>query len=160
VLYAGALERALFVLFVERFQRWLDEHGRLAAFLTGAIRERRGKRVDYFDNFVEAFDQERPGRAPSLGEVGRVLERRREPYLAPFRTFLQESYGVPDAFYEDLAAFILWSKEKLRDPVAHGRAIEMGYEELRRFREELLFSLGRSGRGVLASLLQSRSSPP
>ncbi len=157
VLYAGALERALFVLFVERFQRWLAERGRLEAFLTGAIRERRGKRVDYFDNFVEAFDQERPGRAPSLGEVGRVLERRQEPYLAPFRAFLEESYAVPDAFYEKLAAFISWSKVKLRDPVAHGRAIEMGYEELRRFREELLYSLGGSGKGVLAALLAART---
>jgi tetratricopeptide (TPR) repeat protein len=153
VLYSGALERGLYMLFVERFEKWLDEKGRREAFLTGAIRERRGKRVDYWDFFVEAFDHAVTGKAPSMGEVGRALSKRTEPYMKPFRDFLAQSYAVPDAFYDGLAEFVQWSKEKLRDPAAHGRGIELGYEELKRFREELLFNFRGSGRGALARLL-------
>lgn len=154
VLFAGALERALYLLFVERFRAWLQAKGRLAEFLKAATRERRGTRVEYFDHFVEAFDEDRPGKAPSMGEVGRVIERRKEPYLAPFLQFLQEHHPqTDDTLYGQLVGFVLWAKEKLRDPVAHGRGIEMGYEELRTFREQLLFSFAGTGRGVLANLL-------
>ncbi|MHB8873927.1 MAG: tetratricopeptide repeat protein, partial [Myxococcaceae bacterium] len=153
VLYSGALERALYILFVERFDAWLEQDGRRGPFLQGAVREKRGKRVDYFDHFVEAFDRERAGRAPSMGEVGRVLAKRQEPYLRAFHAFLEERYPVDDAFYEQLAAFVLWSKEQLRDPVAHGRGIELGYDELKRFREKLLFEFAGAPRGMLAQLL-------
>jgi hypothetical protein len=88
-----------------------------------------------------------------MGEVGRVLERRAEPYLKPFLTFLNGHYGVEDGFYDQLAQFVLWSKEKLRDPVAHGRGLEQGYDELKRFREKLLFEFGGPGQGALAQLL-------
>lgn len=153
VLYCGALERALFVLFVERFDRWLSEKGLREEFLQAAVRERRGKRVEYFDHFVEAFDQERAGRAPALGEIGRVLERRHEPYLRAFLQFLAESYPVGDAFFDELAAFVLWSKQELRDPAAHGRGGELGYEPLKRFREQLLLQFGARKRGALGVLL-------
>ncbi len=153
VLFAGALERALYLLFVERFRVWLREKGKLAEFLKGAIRERRGTRVEYFDHFVEAFDEERPGKAPSMGEVGRVLDRRKEMYLSAFHQFLREHHALDDAFYDQLVKFVLWAKEKLRDPVAHGHGIELGYEELRLFREQLMFSFGGTGQGVLANLL-------
>ncbi len=153
VLYSGALERGLYMLFVQQFEKWLDEKGRREAFLTGATRERRGRRVEYFDFFVEAFDHERSGKAPSMGEVGRVLGKRHETYLAPFHEFLTQTFAVPDAFYDDLGAFVQWSKEKLRDPVSHGRGIELGYDELKRFRDELLFNFRGSGRGALARLL-------
>lgn len=141
VLYTGALERALYTFFVERFQKWLRERGRLQDFLRGAVRERRGTRVEYFDHFVEAFDEERPGRAPSMGEVGRVLERRHESYLRAFADFLAETWRVEDAFFDELAAFVHWSKTELRDPVAHGRSDEVTYDKLRRFRETLLGTL-------------------
>jgi tetratricopeptide (TPR) repeat protein len=154
VLYSGALERALFVFFVERFQDWLRVGDRRERFLRGAVRERRGSRVEYFDYFVEAFDEERAGKAPSMGEVGRALEKRHEPYMAPFRKFLEETYAVDDAFFEKLAAFVRWGKEKLRDPAAHGRGIELGYDELKRFREQLLFDLDGQGAGALAMLLR------
>lgn len=153
VLYSGALERGLFMLFVERFEKWLDEKGRRQAFLAGATRERRGRRVEYFDYFVEAFDAELRGKAPSMGEVSRALERRTEAYMAPFLEFLQSSYAVPESFYDALADFVQWSKQKLRDPSAHGRGIEIGYDELKRFREELLFDFRGSKRGALARLL-------
>jgi hypothetical protein len=153
VLYSGALERGLYMLFVERFEQWLDQKGRREAFLTGAIRERRGRRVEYYDFFVEAFDREHIGKAPSMGEVGRALAKRNERYLAPFREFLVQSFAVPDAFYDGLAEFVQWSKEKLRDPTAHGRGIELKYDELRKFRDELLFNFKGSGRGALARLL-------
>ncbi|MBK7865185.1 MAG: tetratricopeptide repeat protein [Archangiaceae bacterium] len=156
VLYSGALERGLYMLFVEAFEKWLDEKGRRQAFLAGATREKRGKRVEYFDHFVEAFDAELRGKAPSMGEVARALERRTETYMAPFVEFLHESYGVPDAFYDALADFVTWSKQKLRDPSAHGRGIELGYDELKRFREELLFDFRGSKRGALARLLAER----
>lgn len=153
VLFAGALERTLYLLFVERFRQWLKDQGQLAGFLKAAVRERRGTRVEYFDHFVEAFDEDRPGKAPSMGEVGRVLDRRKEPYLAAFDEFLSVHYPRPDAFWDEVVAFVLWAKEKLRDPVAHGRGIELGYEELKRFREQLLFSFGKRDRGMLAMLL-------
>jgi Flp pilus assembly protein TadD len=153
VLYTGALERGLYALFVERFRHWLDGAGRRQAFLEGAVRERRGVRVEYFDHFVEAFDLERPGRAPSMGEVGRILDRRHEPYLSPFLEFLHTTYAAPDAFYDALAAFVAWSKEGIRDPVAHGRMDDVGYEQLKSFRQQFLFDLGGRGRGALALLL-------
>ncbi|MGA9523748.1 MAG: hypothetical protein WBV82_19965, partial [Myxococcaceae bacterium] len=154
VLYTGALERALYTLFVERFRVWLRERGRLAEFLKGAVRERRGSRVDYFDHFVEAFDEERPGRAPSMGEVGRVLARRKESYLRPFQQFLEERWPDDDAFFDGLAAFVQWSKETLRDPVAHGRGDNVSYEQLRKFRERIL-----EEKGTLAALVSTAPRP-
>ena len=154
VLYTGALERALFTFFVEHFRVWLREKGRLAELLKGAVRERRGTRVDYFDHFVEAFDEERPGRAPSMGEVGRVLERRKEPYLRPFLQFIEERWTVEDAFFDGLAAFVQWSKEILRDPVAHGRGDSVSYEQLRTFRERIL-----KEEGMLAALVSRAPRP-
>ncbi len=156
VLYSGALERALFSLFVERFEKWLDEKGRRAEFLSGATRERRGKRAEYFDHFVEAFDPELRTKAPSMGEVVRALERRNERYLAPFAEFLSVSFVVPEPFFDALAEFVQWSKEKLRDPSAHGRGIEIGYDELKRFRDELLFDFRGGKRGALSRLLESK----
>lgn len=153
VLFSGALERVLFFLFVDGFDRWLSEGNRRSAFLALATRERRGRRVEYFDHFVEAFDRERAGRAPSMGEVGRVLTRRAEPYLAPFAEFLAQHQEPSAGFYDQLASFVLWGKEKLRDPAAHGRGIELGYEELKQFREKLLFDFEGRGQGVLAILL-------
>jgi hypothetical protein len=152
VLYAGALERTLYTLFVERFRIWLREGGRLSTFLKAGVRERRGSRVDYFDHFIEAFDEDRPGKAPSMGEVARVIERRKEPYLALFDAFLRETYGLSDPLLDELVRFVIWAKEKLRDPVAHGRGIELGYDELKILRERMLFSL-EEGRGLLAALL-------
>lgn len=152
VLYTGAFERALFVFFVERLQKWLNDRNRLEQFLEEAVRERRGTRVEYFDHFVEAFDQDRPGRAPGLGEISRVLERRNEPYLKTFREFLEE-YALPEKTLDAMAHFVTWTKEKLRDPVAHGHGTEMGYAELKKFRTGLLLDLGGTKRGFLSWLL-------
>ncbi len=153
VLYAGALERALNILFVERFREWLVAQGQLKDFLQAATREKRGRKVEYFDNFAAAFDPERPGRAPSLGEVARVLQRREEPYLRAFQAFLGERYPLPGRLLDVLADFVTQAKERLRDPVAHGRAVEMGYEELKVLRERLLFALESGQSGALALLL-------
>jgi hypothetical protein len=153
VLYAGALERALNILFVERFREWLVAQGQLKDFLQAATREKRGRKVEYFDNFAAAFDPDRPGRAPSLGEVARVLQRRDEPYLRAFQAFLGERYPLPGRLLDVLADFVTQAKERLRDPVAHGRAVEMGYEELKVLRERLLFALEPGQSGALALLL-------
>lgn len=152
VLYTGAFERALFVFFVERLQQWLKQRNRLRQFLDDAVRERRGTRVEYWDHFVEAFDEERPGRAPGLGEIARVLERRNEPYLKGFREFLAE-YALDEQTLTAMAQFVAWTKQTLRDPVAHGHGTDMGYEPLKRFRTELLFNLAGSERGFLRRLL-------
>lgn len=153
VLYAGALERALHTLFVERFREWLVARDQVKDFLQAATREKRGRKVEYFDHFAAAFDPERPVRAPSMGEVARVLQRREEPYLHLFLAFLQERYPVPGRLLDVLADFVIQAKERLRDPVAHGRAVEMGYEELKMLRERLLFSLEAGQPGALALLL-------
>lgn len=155
VLFSGALERSLLELVVRPFDAWLDGPGRRASFLEGATRERRGRRVEYFDRLVESFDRELEARVPGLGEVARVLERRGEPYLAPFRSFLTEHFALDEAFFADLAAFVQWSKEKLRDPVAHGR-LELGWEELKHFRAQLLFRFAGEDRGALPRLVSAR----
>jgi hypothetical protein len=155
VLFSGALERSLIELLVKPFDAWLDQGTRRKDFLTGAVRERRGKRMEYFDRFVEAFDRELNGRAPALGEVSRVLARRNEAYLAPFRAFLSEHFDVDDAFFGAMADFVRWSKEKLRDPVAHGH-IEIGWDELKAFREKLLHRFGGAERGLLPRLIEAR----
>lgn len=155
VLFSGALERSFNELVVRPFDAWLDVGTRRADFLAGAVREKRGKRVEYFDRFVDAFDREQAARAPALGELSRVLERRAEAYLAPFRAFLGERFDADDAFFGAAADFVRWSKEKLRDPVAHGR-IEVGWDELKRFREELLFRFAGVERGLLPRLLEAQ----
>ena len=154
VLFSGALERSLLELIVRPFDAWLDEDGRRARFLSGATREHRGRRIEYFDRLVEAFDRELEARAPSLGEVARVLDRRHEPHLEPFCSFLGEPFTLDDAFFEQLAAFVQWSKEKVRDPVAHGQ-LEIEWDELKLFREQLLFRFGAHDRGALPLLVCS-----
>lgn len=157
MLYAGALERGLVILLAERFGTWLDEKQRRRAFLDAAVRERRGNTVSYFVGFAEAFDPALDVKAPALGEVLRALEKRTEPYMAAFVEFLRERYPVPDAYFGELAAFVEWAKEKIRDPAAHGRALDVGYEDLRRFREELLFDFHGRRRGALAALLGAKA---
>ncbi|MDX2013770.1 MAG: hypothetical protein SFW67_26480 [Myxococcaceae bacterium] len=151
VLFSGALERALFMLIVQRFDAWLDEADRRKGFLSGAVRERRGKRVEYFDRFVEAFDRNLESRAPSLGEVSRALSRRHDAPLAAFREFLVAE-GIAEDFLDALARFVQQAKERLRDPVAHGLAIDLGWDELKAFREAFLFRF-EQGPGLLARLL-------
>jgi hypothetical protein len=151
VLFSGALERALFMLIVQRFDAWLDEGDRRGDFLSGAVRDRRGKRVEYFDRFVEAFDRSLEGRAPSLGEVSRALSRRHDGPLSVFQRFLAES-GASEAFLDLLARFVQDAKERLRDPVAHWLAVDLGWDELKAFREAFLLRF-EGGPGVLARLL-------
>ena len=155
VLFSGALERSLLELLVRPFDVWLDEKGRRARFLDGATRERRGRRVEYYDRLVEAFDRELEARAPALGEIARALDRRHEAYLESFQAFLGEAFSLDDPFFDRLAAFVQWSKEKLRDPVAHGR-LELEWDELKLFREQLLFRFAGKDRGALPLLVCSR----
>jgi Flp pilus assembly protein TadD len=155
VLFSGALERSLMELIVRPFDSWLEHDGRREAFLTGATREVKGRRVEYYDRLVEAFDRGLDSRVPGLGEVARVLVRRDETYLAPFKTFLHEHFTLDDAFFTAFATFVSWSKEQLRDPVAHGR-LEIGWDELKAFREQLLFSFQGASPGVLPRLVRSR----
>ena len=156
VFFSGALERWLFGLYVTRFNAWLNETGRRRAFLDGAVSERRGRRVEYFDHFVEAFDDDRAGRAPSLGEVGRVLLKLDESYLESFRRFLLETYAAPAEFYPALGEFVIWANETLRNPLAHGRFVDLGYDALKTFRERLLFSFQKESPGALAMMLNPR----
>ncbi len=154
VLFSGALERSLLELIVRPFDAWLDQGDRRERFLSGATRERRGRRAEYFDRIVEAFDRALEARAPSLGEVARALARRHESHLEPFLAFLSEAFTLDDAFFERLAVFVQWSKEKVRDPVAHGQ-LEIEWDELKLFREQLLFHFGEHQRGALPLLVSS-----
>lgn len=152
VLFSGALERALFMLLVQRFDTWLEREGRREAFLNGAVRERRGRRAEYFDRFVEAFDRSLEAKAPSLGEVARALTRRHDGPLADFAKFLSLEAGLSEPFVDSLAGFVQTAKERLRDPVAHGLAIDLSWDELKGFREAFLLRF-EGGPGVLARLL-------
>ncbi|MFN7132034.1 MAG: hypothetical protein ACK4N5_08120, partial [Myxococcales bacterium] len=155
VLYAGALERGLYQLLVQPFDRTLDAQAR-AQFLQGAVREVRGSRVEYSDRFVEAFDPERKARAPSLGEIARAIARRGEPQLRPFGRFLAARFALPEAFFDALATEVLLAKEQLRDPVAHGRALELPQAELTRFRRVLLFGFPHADTGALPALVRAQ----
>ncbi|MCL2625985.1 MAG: hypothetical protein FWD46_04090 [Cystobacterineae bacterium] len=154
VLYSGVLERLLCVLFVERFEAWLNvDTWRREKLIAKAIREKRGGRVEYFDNFVAAFDGAENRRIPSMGEIIRALEKRQESYLETFRIFLDESYGFSDAFYTDMIAFVSWAKQTLRDPSAHGRGVELAYAELKAFRNRLLFQFKEGENGLMVQML-------
>ncbi len=155
VLFSGAFERSLVELIAHRFDRWLDVNQLRSRFLEMGVRERRGGRVEYFDRFFESLDREQSARPPSLGEVSRVLERRQEPYLALFDQFLTSNYALPAPFWDEFARFVTWSKETLRDPVAHGH-IEIDWEGLKQFRERLLFTFGGQTPGALPRLIQAR----
>ncbi|MFT3837075.1 MAG: tetratricopeptide repeat protein [Myxococcaceae bacterium] len=156
MMFASAvLERALVANYAVRFNDWLKRGGRLKAFLEGAVRSR-GRRVEYFDKFVEAFDPEQNARAPGMGEIGRVLERRHESYLKPFRSYLAETFAAPDSFYADLAEFVRWTKETIRDPIAHGTIDELDTRDLRKLREQLMFTFGGQPRGVVAQMLEPK----
>ncbi|MCL2315449.1 MAG: hypothetical protein FWC28_09450 [Proteobacteria bacterium] len=154
VLYSGVLERLLCVLFVERFEAWLNvDKLRREKLIAKAIREKRGSRAEYFDNFVAAFDGTDNRRIPSMGEIMRALEKRQESYLETFRTFLNENYGFSDDFYADLIAFVSWAKQTLRDPSAHGRGVELAYAELKAFRSRLLFQFKEGQQGLMVQML-------
>jgi tetratricopeptide (TPR) repeat protein len=153
VLYAGALERGLYQLVVQPFDRSLLPAER-QAFLKGAVRELRAGRPEYFDRFVEAFERERRPKPPSLGEIARALARRGDPHLRPLSRFLAARFALADAFFDTLAAFVERAKLELRDPVAHGRALEVGQGDLTRFRKELLFELPGAEGGALPALVR------
>lgn len=138
VLYSGALERLLIAVFVERFDAWLSVADRRERFLADALRSKRGRRPEYFDRFAEAFDRSLDGRPPGLGEVARALSRRHEAPLAAFQQFLDIELSMSAEVLEALAGFVQRAKERLRDPVAHGKAIDLGWDELRAFREAFL----------------------
>lgn len=157
VLFSGAFERSLVEIFVQPFGAWLDEKNLRTQFLEQGVRERRGSRVEYFDRFTEAFDREFDARPPSMGEVARVLDRRNEPYLAVFQQFLAERYDVPDSFWSAFSAFVTWTKESLRDPVAHGH-LELDWAGFKQFREQLLFEFDGAKPGALPRLLSARRS--
>lgn len=155
VLFSGAFERSLVDVLAQEFSRWLDKHGLRAQFLEDAVRERRGSRVEYFDRFFDWFDREQDARPPALGEISRVLERREERHLAPWLRFLRESFSLDDAYWAEFSRFVTWSKETLRDPVAHGH-IEIDWDGLKQFREKLLFEFGGVTPGALPRLLAAR----
>ncbi|MBL8910019.1 MAG: tetratricopeptide repeat protein [Archangium sp.] len=155
VLFSGAFERSLGELFAQNFDRWLDREKLRTRFLEDGVRERRGGRVEYFDRFFDWFDREQNARPPSLGEISRVLEKRREPYLAPFAKFLATSFSLDEKFWDEFSKFVTWGKETLRDPVAHGN-IEIEYEGLKQFRERLLFEFAGEKPGALPRLMRAR----
>ncbi|MGI5862573.1 MAG: hypothetical protein ACOX6T_11030 [Myxococcales bacterium] len=155
VLFSGALERGLYLLVVRPFDQWLTGETR-QALLKASTRELRPGHVEYFDRFVEAFDPSRRARAPSLGEVARALSRRHEPHLAVFNAFLSASFNLDDGWLDAIASFVERMKEQLRDPVAHGRALELPQQDLADFRRALLLDLWGRGRGALPALVAAR----
>ncbi|MBS2030610.1 MAG: tetratricopeptide repeat protein [Deltaproteobacteria bacterium] len=151
VLYSGVLERALYVCMVTPLERWLDDPERRRKLLEPSKRGERGGRPEYADKFVGAFDREHPLKAPGLGEVARALRKRREPHLAVLNDFLETQQGWPAAFLDALAEFVDESKVKLRDPIAHGRILEIDDRAIAALRKALLHAFA-DGKGVLFRL--------
>lgn len=158
VLFSGAFERSLVELFATGFDRWLDREKLRLPFLEGGVRERRGGKVEYFDRFFDWFDREQNARPPAFGEIARVIERRRDTHLLPFSKFLAASFSVDEKFWDEFSKFVTWSKETLRDPVAHGH-IEIAQDSLKQFRERLLFEFGGEKPGALPRLMRARKKP-
>jgi tetratricopeptide (TPR) repeat protein len=151
VLFSGALERGLYVCLVLEFERHLDRvGGRREALLLASRRSGRNGRFEYADNFVGAFDRDHPMRAPGLGEVARALRKRSESHLQLLKEFLDER-GWDSTFLDALEKFLEQSKVRLRDPIAHGRSIEVDAKELAEFRRALMKEFA-GGPGVLARL--------
>ncbi|MGV3624418.1 MAG: hypothetical protein ACO1OB_26595, partial [Archangium sp.] len=155
VLFSGAFERSLVELFVQPFGAWLDEKKLRTSFLQDGVRERRGSRVEYFDRFSEAFDRELDAKPPSMGEIARAFDHRHEKPMQVFLQFLTDRYDVPDEFWSAFSAFVTWTKESLRDPVAHGH-LELDWAGFKQFRERLLFEFDGAKPGALPRLLQAR----
>lgn len=155
VLFSGAFERSMVELLVTPFGPWLDARGQRARFLADGVAEKRGSRVEYFDRFFEAFDTSFESRPPSLGEVSRVLEKREERYLAVFAEYLRETFALTPPFWSALATFVTWSKETLRDPVAHGH-LDVEWAVLKQFRSQLLLEFAGQKSGALPQLLKAR----
>lgn len=155
VMFAGAFERSLVELLVTPFGPWLDARGLRERFLSDGVAEKRGSRVEYFDRFFEAFDTSFESRPPSLGEVSRVLDKRDERYLSIFSDYLRDAFSLPSEFWGALATFVTWSKETLRDPVAHGH-LELEWDVFKQFRGQLLFEFAGEKPGALPRLLKAR----
>lgn len=155
VLFSGAFERSLVELLVTPFGAWLDARGLRARFLADGVAEKRGSRVEYFDRFFETFDTSFESRPPSLGEVSRVLDKRDERYLAVFADYLRDAFALPPEFWGALATFVTWSKETLRDPVAHGH-LDVEWDVLKRFRAQLLFEFAGQKPGALPQMLLAK----
>lgn len=155
VLYCGVLERALHVLLVAPFDRWLEAApGRRAAFLAPSRRPGRGA-DGWTDHFTGAFDTQHPLRAPALGELARVLTRRHLPHLELLRQYLEEERGLTPALLDALAAFVERTKVELRDPVAHGHVLEIAESSVAALRLALVESFD-GGEGLLRRLALTR----
>ncbi len=159
VLYSGALERSLFVCVVQPLDRWLNSNHRRAAFLAEGLKSETGGRREYFDRFVEAFDTSKVSAAPALGEVLRVLSRRNDSSLKTFRSFLDQHYQLTEAEWDGLAEAVQWAKENVRDPVAHGRGIDLHIDQLKRLRGLLMQSCPPLSSGVFKTLVAALQSP-
>lgn len=155
VLFSGAFERSLVELLVTPFGEWLDARGLRAQFLADGIAEKRGSRVEYFDHFFDTFDRSFESRPPSLGEVSRVLEKRNERYLQRFAEYLADHFALPEPFWDELASFVSWSKETIRDPVAHGH-LDVEWDVFKKFRSQLLFEFAGEKVGALPRMLKAR----
>jgi hypothetical protein len=151
VLYTGALERALYLCLVSELDRYLDSGGRRSQLLQASLKGQRSGKPEYQDHFVAAFDREHPGKAPGLGEVARVLKRRADPHLAPVRAFLEEERGWPAPFLDALGSYLEEIKVRLRDPVAHGRVLEVPTREVAELRRALMREF-QGGPGLLERL--------
>jgi hypothetical protein len=151
VLFSGALERTLLECIVKPFDAFLEVDDRREQFLKAVLREDTGRRKEYSERAAYAFDRSRSSKPPGLGEILRLLERRNESHLIVFRSFLDRALALPESTHEALCEFVRWSKEKLRDPVAHGR-LELNWAELKVFRRSLLFEFAAQPEGVLKTL--------
>jgi hypothetical protein len=155
VLYCGALERALYLTMVSEFDGYLDRTRTREAFLASGRTADRSGRPTYLDHFVGAFDRAHPQRAPGLGEVARVLRRRTESHLAVLRGFLEEDRGWSADFLDALGAYLEEVKARLRDPVAHGRVLDITEREVVELRSSLLHGFA-GGAGILSRLAFAR----
>lgn len=155
VLYSGVLERALYLCIVSELERHLDDESRRTRLLQASRKGARGGKPEYIDHFVGAFDREHPLRAPGLGEVARAVRKRGELHLQVVREFLEEARGYPPAFLEALPGFIDDAKQRLRDPIAHGRVLEIDDQTIAAFRRALVQGF-EGGRGVLYRLVFPR----
>jgi tetratricopeptide (TPR) repeat protein len=156
VLYSGALERSLLECIIKPFDEFLDAPGKRAEFLKASLRElKSGRKKEYFDRAVESFDRTLHGKAPGLGEMLRLIDRRNEIHLQVFRQWMNSALGLSAEQLDAMVEFVQWSKMKLRDPVAHGH-LEVEWSELKTFRHTLLFEFASAPKGMLEVLISAK----
>jgi len=104
------------MLYVQRFNAWLDQTGRRKAFLDRPPPSAAAVASSTTIHFVGPRRHRRAARH-RWAKWGGARERSTSRTSSRFGRFLLETLRRAAEFYAELAEFVQWTKETLRDPV-------------------------------------------